>query len=54
MDKKEKDALYDKIRIELTNYENSENTDEVNYGFLQEFYSLLVEIQNTWEELTSK
>ena len=54
MDKREKNALYDKVCIALTDYENSESSDEVDFGFLHEFYYLLVEIQNTWEELTSE
>lgn len=52
MDKKGKMELYDKICMELTNYENSENTEEVNLGYLQEFYGLLVRIQNCWDDLT--
>ena len=52
MTRMEKNEIYDKICISLTDYENSENTEEVNAGFLDEFYGLLVEIENSWEELT--
>ena len=52
MDNKEKRELYDKICMKLTNYENSKNTEEVNLGYLQEFYGLLVRIQNCWDDLT--
>ena len=54
MDKREKKELYDKICRELTNYEHSESTPEVDKGDLEEFYFLLVEIQNKWEELTNE
>lgn len=53
MDRVQKNELYDKICMELTNYENAENTEEVDRGFLEEFYLLLVKIQNCWGELTS-
>lgn len=50
----EKNAIYDKVCIALTDYENSEDTEESNQGFLEEFYSLLVEISANWEELTGE
>lgn len=54
MNAMERKALYDKMCIALTDYENSENTEEVNRGFLDEFYFLLVEIQNRWDELITE
>ena len=50
----EKMAIYDRISIALTNYENSEDTDEVNLRFVDEFYELLAEIQCNWDELISE
>ena len=52
MTRLEKNALYDKICHSLTDYEHSEDTEEVNAGFLEEFYRLLVEVQGYWDELT--
>ena len=46
-----RDELYNKISIALTDYENSQDTEEVNAGFLDEFYNLLVQIQNYWEDV---
>lgn len=54
MTRMQKNELYDAICIALTDYENSENTEEVNAGFLEEFYGLLVSITNNWEELTGE
>jgi hypothetical protein len=51
MTKFEKDELYDEICRNLTDYENSD--DEHDMEYLQEFYLLLVQIQNQWDELTS-
>lgn len=50
----EKSSLYGRVCIALTDYENSEDTEEVNQGFLEEFYSLLVEISSEWDELISE
>ena len=44
-----KKKLYDKICSELSKYENSDNTEEVDTGFLEEFYSLLVQVKNHME-----
>lgn len=53
MNAMERNDLYDRLCRALTDYENSENTEEVNRGFLDEFYFLLVEIQNRCEDLMS-
>lgn len=51
MTRNEKKELYDKLCMELTNFENSENSEEVHMGFLQEFYFLLIQFKNHLEEL---
>ena len=44
-----KKKLYNKICTELTKYENSDNTEEIDIGFLREFYMLLVQVKNHME-----
>ena len=48
MNKKE---LYDHISAMLTDYENQEdNFDNSNVNWEEEFYHILVNVQNRWEE----
>lgn len=47
--KREKERIYDKISMILTDYENKENdVDETD------LYCLLCEIQNSWELITAQ
>lgn len=53
MNKLQKNAIYDEMCYLLTDYETQINEgicDGVNEGDL---YSMLVKIQNNWEELTN-
>lgn len=43
--------IYDEISRVLTDYEESDGIEESNRDFLKDFYSLLVKIQNNWEDI---
>ena len=47
----QKKELYDHISAMLTDYENQEdNFDKSNINWEEEFYQILVDVQNKWEE----
>ena len=50
----EKMAIYDEMCHLLTDYENSDVNDDSAYEYMWNFYSMLVKIQNNWEELISE
>lgn len=50
----EKMAIYDEMCHMLTDYENLGIYDESAYEYMLNFYSMLVKIQNNWDELISE
>ena len=45
-----RDEIYDEMCQLLTDFENQENVDDPNINWEGEFYTLLVKIQNRWED----
>ena len=45
------ERIYDKISALLTEYENRPNPNDLNVNWEIEFYWLLVDIQNSWDDI---
>jgi len=46
-----KDEMYDKISKLLTDFENQEDPADPKVNWESEFYYLLAEIQNNWDDM---
>lgn len=49
----EKKSLYDRLCFALTNYEMPEDQGVTEEEAVEDMYNVLVEIQNSWDELTT-
>lgn len=54
MNKFHKKQMYDSISKLLTEYEDAKSGEDIHANFEMDLYSMLVTIQNTWEELTGE
>lgn len=54
MNAMERKALYDRLCFALTNYEMPEEQGVSEEDAIADMYDVLVEIQNSWDELISE
>ena len=52
MNKLEKLQLYDEMSMLLTEYEEAKSGEDLEKNYEMDLYTMLVKIQNVWEELT--